>query len=517
MTLSFRRLTEEQVMRMICVTCLLTLPLLIVGTASFFSPDAWTAYELSNTVFGDFYRQTTAREYSTEGLYSSAFPPIWPVIMALFKPLTGNIYGSFLAAFVAYGMFALAAEWFGRRAFGRRGIGMLSAVLLSSFPGFLREVASGRDRALLLFELAIAGGLLVRLHKATWKRSALIGFVAGAMAMTRFDALPTALIILTGAVILGVRRTNILVMVAFFAVAISPWIGYSRTHFNVNFASSNTWTAISVEKGDVYDYYVTPPRTLHDAPREWVHKVVNNVRPILGALVTAIGRSVFLPVLLVLAAFVAGSSRVRGEPPDRVPASVDRPALAILVLAAAGPYVGYLVTGYHDQRYFSITIWVLELFALAYLAQGGEQFFRVTLVALAAASLIWTTLRPFTTPNAKTPLQSYRSQLDRSPVDTLVNCLRRAGGDPANSPVLFQQSRTLLPTPWTFGALAGWRTLPLPTNWAWLDRAARESFMRKYHAAFVVGDPVLPAGPGRVGEVPIACPIPLSRVVSSTP
>ena len=115
MTFSFPRLTEGQVTRVIGVACLLSLPLLIVCTASFFSPDAWTAYEISNTVFGDFYRENTAREYSTGGFYSSAFPPLWPVIIALFKPITGNIYGSFIAAFVAYALFALAAEWFARR------------------------------------------------------------------------------------------------------------------------------------------------------------------------------------------------------------------------------------------------------------------------------------------------------------------------------------------------------------------------------------------------------------------
>lgn len=516
MKLSFSQPTEEQVTRVIRMTCLLSLPLLIFGTASFFSPDAWTAYELSNTVFGDFYRETTAREYSTGGHYSSAFPPLWPVIIALFKPLTGDIYGSFLAAFVAYVLFALAAEWFGRRAFGRRGIGLLSALLLSHFPGFLRELTSGRDRPLLLFEFAIAGGLLVDLQQATWRRIALLGFVAGAMVMTRFDALPSALVIVAGALVLGVRRANILVLVTAFAVAISPWVIYSRTHFNASFASSNKWTAISVEPGDVYDFYVTPPSTLFDAPQAWVRKVLNNVRPILGALVLAAGRSVFVPVLLALAGLVALTTRIRGAPPDIAPAAVDWRALIIIVLAAAGPFAGYLVTGYHDQRYFTITIWMTELFALAYLGRGGERTFRVALVALAVSSVVLTVVRPLRFPNAKTPLQAYRSQLDRSPVDTLVNCLRRAGGDPAGTPVLFPPSRRLLPTAWTFGALSGWRSLPLPTNWTWLDRSARETFMRSYHAAFVVGGPVLTEGTGELTEVPVACPIPLRRVVSTT-
>ena len=510
MNLSLSRLTEEQVERAIRVACLLSLPLLLFGNTSFFSPDAWTAYEISNTVFGDFYRENTAREYSTGGFYSSAFPPLWPVIMAVFKPLTGNIYGSLLAAFVAYALFALAAEWFARRAFGQRGIGLLSALLLSHFPGFARELMSGRDRPLLLCELAIAGGLLIGVRKASWQRVALLGFVAGAMIMTRFDALPSALVIMAGAVLLGVRRGRILVLVVAFAVAISPWVIYSRTHFNASFASSNKWTAISVVRGDVYDYHVTPPLTLYDAPGAWIRKVLNNVRPILEALGAGIGRSVFLPILVVLAALVALESRMAGAPSARAPASVDWGALFILVLATLAPYSGYLVTGYHDQRYFTITIWVAELFALAYLARGGERFFRVTLVALAVSSVVLTLVRPFFY-GGKTPLESYRSQLDRSPVDTLVSCLRRAGADPS-TPVLFQISRTLQPTPWTFGALSRWRTLPLPSNWAWLDRSARESFIRAYHATFVVGTPVLDTGTGALMEVPVDCPIPLSRV-----
>src|SRR2546430_16898254 len=110
MNATIPRVTEQQVMRVIRVTFIISLPLLFFGTAAYFSPDAWTTYELANTIGGDFYRENTAREHFTGSLYSSAFPPLWPLIIALFTPLTHTIYGSHIAAFLSYGGLADAAQ-----------------------------------------------------------------------------------------------------------------------------------------------------------------------------------------------------------------------------------------------------------------------------------------------------------------------------------------------------------------------------------------------------------------------
>ncbi|MEO8336179.1 MAG: hypothetical protein ABI664_14465, partial [bacterium] len=255
-------MTDAELAYVIRVTSVISLVLLFFGISSYFSPDAWTTYEVANSIGRDFYRANTAREYSTGSLYSSAFPPVWPVIVAGFTRLTGNIYGSYLAAFLAYIGFAIAAEQFGRRAFGRRGIGLLSAILISQFLRFRSELGSGRERPLMLLELSVLGSLLIDLDNASRVRSAVLGFLAGLMVMTRFDALPAALTVLIAAPFIGVRRERILFMLGGFLVAISPWIFFSYEHFGVSFASSNKWTAISIERGDVYDYHMVPPRTL---------------------------------------------------------------------------------------------------------------------------------------------------------------------------------------------------------------------------------------------------------------
>ena len=43
---------------------------------SILSEDAWTVYELAQTVGGDFFRASTVREYATGSDYSSAFAPL---------------------------------------------------------------------------------------------------------------------------------------------------------------------------------------------------------------------------------------------------------------------------------------------------------------------------------------------------------------------------------------------------------------------------------------------------------
>jgi hypothetical protein len=106
------------------------------------SPDAWTVYELAGTIGHGFFRANTVREYVTGSASSSAFAPLWPTIVALFALPTGNIYGGYVAAFVSYAAFGIAAELFARRAFGMRTVGLLSTLLMLRFVFVGADVVS---------------------------------------------------------------------------------------------------------------------------------------------------------------------------------------------------------------------------------------------------------------------------------------------------------------------------------------------------------------------------------------
>src|SRR4051794_5984924 len=62
-----------------------------------FSPDSWSYLELSNTVFSDFYRVNSVRQFERPLDYGNSFPPLWPILIALVRMLAPvGIYAEYL-------------------------------------------------------------------------------------------------------------------------------------------------------------------------------------------------------------------------------------------------------------------------------------------------------------------------------------------------------------------------------------------------------------------------------------
>jgi hypothetical protein len=469
-----------------------------------FSPDAWTVYELSRTVGGDFFRANTVREYVTGSAYSSSFAPLWPVVVSGFSRVIGNIYAGYVAAFVAYAAFAASAEWFARRAFGQRGIGVLSALLLLQFLGIREELSSGRSIPLALCELALVGALLIGLESAPAWHSALAGLLTGGLVMTRFDALPAALVIVLGAPLIGVTRSRFAMLFAGFLVAVTPWIAYSIVHFHTAFATDNRAVVLSVDRmAFVHDFHVRPQLTLFDAPWAWLGKMLRNSLTIALALQRSVRETLFLPVLLLLALFQAYRS---GADPARSTVDARTRAIALLAVAAAAPLAGYVGTGYWDHRYFSSILWLAELFALAYVARGLLRPY-VLVLSLAGG---FCSVAPLRYVARWSPIVAVRREVDRSGVDQLTGCLRRAGGQLSDGVVFAGPDVT---SRYKFGALAGWRVLPLPSNWDRLGRLERDEFLRRYRAVFVVDSRPSPSVPIALRTATVDCETPLTRII----
>jgi hypothetical protein len=473
-----------------------------------FSPDAWTVYELGRTVGGDFFRANTVREFVTGSTYSSSFAPLWPVIVSVFSRITGNIYGGYLAAFLAYAGFAAAAELFARRAFGQRGIGVLSALLMLQFRGLQEELSSGRSIPFALFVLALLGVLLIGLQAAPVWRSAVVGLLAGALAMTRFDAIPAALAVVLGAPLIGLSRARLAMLVAGFAVAVSPWVAYSLTHFHTIFASDNRVVALAVDRmAFVHDFHVRPQLTLFDAPWAWLAKVLRNSLTIAHALLRSIRETLFLPLLLLLALVHAYRS---GTPPTRRELDPRMREIALFTIVAMAPLTGYVATGYWDHRYFSAVLWLTELFLLAYVTR---RYSRAVVLALAlAGSLLSVATLWYATQTS--PLSAMRREIDRTQVDRLEGCLRRAGGTPTDAVVFAGRDVT---SRYKFGALTGWRVLPLPSNWERLGRLERDEFLRRYAAVFVVDSGPSPTIPIALHTKTMECGMPLQKIARVGP
>lgn len=336
-----------------------------------YSPDSWALWELSQTVFGDFYHFTHWRSYASDLPYSASFPPLTPGLIALFDAVfgSGSRTGLYLA-FAAFAGFALVSEAIARRVTGAAWLGLGAALVLLAGPDMLlTEMQAGRTipLQLLLYALVLRG--LLRGAAITLGQAALIGLVAGLATLNRFDAvlLPIPVALAVG----GLTRSPAkgLAALAASAVAVSPWIAYSLTHFGTLFATDNAGIATALDpRAYVTDWWPTPQPTLADAPLAWAGKVAAN----LGRLAYVAGWLALGPLGLAAAAFLAAPALLawlcRGERAPRAGIGVLA-GFAVLMALLCAPQV---LTGYVEQRYVSALVWAALLAAgCAALAESG--------------------------------------------------------------------------------------------------------------------------------------------------
>ncbi len=474
--------------------------------------DSWSYYELAQSIGNNFYAVRTIREFSTAGHQSSAYPPLWPLIIAVLSRVGFGALSLYIAAFLSYGAFALAAERLSTRLFSIRGIGLLSALTLLAFTGMRWDIGGGGSISLFLCFLALAGSRLLSLDIANARHAATLGVLAGLMIMLRFDAVPAALVVLVAGVAMGIRRRPLAVLALVFVVAISPWILYSWTHFHTPFVTDNRVVALSLDPhAHVLDFHATPAPTLADDPAAWFRKLVVHVPLIANATSVAVGESVFL---LRLGAVGVVAWCLRG----RVPVLVDAPvpgqlrsaAFLALVAAALAPLVAYVITGYAENRYFSTFIWISELIALGFIFTLTPARFRVWVCAFLGAAGVIKSAAMVRYIHEGTPLDNMRAQFNRADVDSIAACMQRAGAGPDEG--VFFRTHYRLTTAWRLSPLTHVRAAPEPRNWLRSTPEQRLAFLRKYNLTFVYDS--APGGGDRFPAQPVpGCPQYLRRYV----
>ncbi len=336
-----------------------------------YSPDSWALWELSQTVFGDFYRFTHWRSYASLAPYSASFPPLTPVLIACVDAMlgTGPRTGLFIA-FASFAGFALVSEKIGRAVTGAPWLGLGAALVLLLGPNMLLiEMQAGRTipLQLLLYALVLLG--LLKGEGITFARAALIGLVAGLAVLNRFDAVLLPVPVALAAGWLTRSPAKGLAALAASTLAVSPWAAYSLAHFGSLFATDNAGIATALDpRAYVTDWWQTAQPTLADDPAAWAGKIAAN----LGTLAYVAAGLAASPLGLVAAGFLAFPAALawlcRGE---------RKPGAALGVLAGAVAVAAVMLapqvlTGYIEQRYFSAAVWTGLLSAAAWgIAQSG--------------------------------------------------------------------------------------------------------------------------------------------------
>ncbi|MCR9179946.1 MAG: glycosyltransferase family 2 protein [Erythrobacteraceae bacterium] len=367
---------------------LMLVPLLMSVIASPpFSPDSWALYELSQTVFSDFYRFNHWRSYTSALPYSASFPPLYPTLLAIADALlgTGPRTGVYLA-FACFAAFAVVSEQIGRTVTGAAWIGLGAALIGLLGPNMLlAELGAGRTipLQLLLFALILNG--MLRGAAIGLAGAAGIGFVAGLAVLNRFDAVLLPLLIAAMIAWLTRKPSHVLAALAAAAVATLPWVIYSLTTFGTVFATDNGGIATTLDPaGYVTDWWPAPQPGLADDPAAWAARVLGNA---LGYVATALsllptGMALVAAAFLVPPALVAVLSGPRRRGDERPAVLAGFAAITALLLA---PQV---LTGFLEHRYFAAFIWAGLLAAGCWcIARGATLHQRALAARLAFTSV----------------------------------------------------------------------------------------------------------------------------------
>ena len=488
-------------------------PLLMsVMAAPPYSPDSWALYELSQTVFADFYRFNHWRSYASAAPFSASFPPLTPVLIALADAVLGTgARSGMVLAFACFACFALVSERIGRAVTGAPWIGLGAALLLLLGPKMLLiDMSAGRTipLQLLLFALVLLG--LLGGERIGVAKAAAIGLVSGLAVLNRFDALPFPLIV---AAMIGWQTRSparALMALAASAAAVSPWVVYSWANFGTLFATDNAGIATALDpRAFVTDWWPAPQPDLSDDPLAWAARVARNSLDLAltGAalMVSGMGLAVaaFLAVPAMLAALAGG--RPRGSP-----------ALRVLVVFAAAMGLmlsAQVLTGYLEARYFTASLWAAILTAACWgVAQGQTNAQRMIFARAAAviASLAVGNFAVSTLAQADLHDEHWAAFDQPANVSALQTCVK----DTPAARILVMGDDTFAARAGAMGSLS---TMMGPRNMAEgrLDAAGSRAFAVRFKVDYVL---VEGAEGGAWARATFAaqraanCPLPLYRI-----
>lgn len=339
-----------------------------------FSPDSWSYFELSKTIFGPaFYQFNTFRSYFSHE-YSASFPLGYPTVLAIVSWVFGERP---LAAVDVNIAAAVATGWVLLRICKTLQLPALAgfAIVLSVwlYPPYLEEIVSGRamPAALLVF----LGACYLQLRS----KPLAAGLLLGLSVLFRFDFLVYALLYQAIFLVSHIKNYKAVAKMALgFAAGISPWVVYSLAHFGKPWISDNSWVAMSALPAFVVDYPAAPVVSALQNPMAWLHRVLGNVTPLLKAIGNA---ALWMPVLL-LALLATARNWLR---------VTIKAQVLLLVLVAAASTAPYLLTGYFDARYFSLVfLCLVVLFVVAMARAPRPRLFGMDLYGLALVAMVLT-------------------------------------------------------------------------------------------------------------------------------
>ena len=252
--------------------------------------DAWRLYELSQTVFSDFYKSTYVATYQTVSAsgHSVDFPPLWPVVLAVTdKLLHTGLNSGFLAALLCLALFMVVSELAARKLTGMPAVGFAVAGIIAASWWFQVELLAGQTMPMQLLLLSVILYVFLGSGPLGASRSFVLGVLCGLAFLNRFDALPFAIAMIAMCGVAAGTWRGAAVFTVGLLLGMSPWIVYSLVYFGTPLASDNKAVALAAAVTHTTEWYSTPLPTVFDQPLAWLLKLVRYAGRLVVGLVWA--------------------------------------------------------------------------------------------------------------------------------------------------------------------------------------------------------------------------------------
>jgi hypothetical protein len=436
----------------------------LVGVSRF-SPDSWSYFELSKSIFSEnFYTFNTYRSYfSLER--STSFPFGFPVLLALMNsqfgwdPKNAAYVNGPLAALAFFLIFQISRRF---------QLGYIPAIALGVafvfWPGFLDEVVGGRAYPAALVTLLL--GLLIQTKSGRLWTIFLGALLVGVSTNVRFDF------------IFGAWASMVLVLLYFqptvraflisqigFVMGSVPWVVYSAYYFKTLWVSDNSWVSLASRavlpgrQAFVTDFPAASIGTIFSEPMIWSVRILRNVLRLMEALFIHVQDYPLLPILLASGVLFLPFRYVRAK------LIVGLSVLFVLSLAL----IPFVLSGYFDQRYFSLFFLAASLGLLAmFSVRGAGRYLDpvlsvLTLMVVVSASLYWFGLAR----DVKSNMEKYEKELHQ--IHSIASCHDEEPGVTYFFARDFRDSFVF-----RYGALTGHRVAVRPWNLDWFESESVE-------------------------------------------
>lgn len=444
--------------------------------------DNWNLWELSLNLTRDFYHVWNLRSYATEPGQSVAYPPLYPLLIALVDGLTGAgpASGTIVNYCCAVAFVTVNAR-IARKIVGFSAVGFVVAAATLCFLPFTAELANARSHPLALLILAVIALIILRHPLQPWT-SALVGLLAGLGVMARYDFLLPSIVLGLLVWFWSRRITTVFAYGTGALAGASPWIAFSWLTFGTPFASDSRWTGAAREPGLWPNDWIAPPGP---TPLAGITDVLRKLSLSINVPIEVAGDYTrhILPTAAVLLGALAGAAIFARLRPSTLAFPVDLPQpkqlqafrRLIELLLLWPPLVFSLwLAGYPSVRYLSGLHWnILAILILGFSIRfrrddpvGFRNFVAMSAIGFA---VLGAGLALYFRATAR--LDPPALVQDR--VKTMATCLSAAGASPGER-ILFGDSEVQAAQ---FGPLARWASASPPRNGATLSTSDWAAFI----------------------------------------